>query len=183
MRPIKLILISTLLAALSCSCSSSNGDNNSSSVAISETSSKVRFAPFNNVEDVRQRLSAVGIGELGRWREDEMGGFISITPYHEFGDGEKLNNLACYLESQSANSIKTLKLVLNINNANKKAALSEFAEIIGKTYKALGLGPDTKIINEVKFGKELSAESETYKARTELEKSRIETWKFIFETK
>jgi len=195
MRQKNLILISVLFATMTSSCGYSGGDNSSNSDTTvsmettipSETSSptvsKVKFEPFNNVDDVRQKLSAVGIGELGRWRDDEIGDYMSITPYYQFGGGEIPNNLAYYLESDNSSSIKTLKLVLNINNGNKKAALSKFVETIGKTYKALGLEADTKIMNEAKFGKELSAESGTYTARTELEKSKIETWKFIIATK
>lgn len=191
----KLILISALLATMACSCGSSNGEKSSyldstmsiKTTTISETSSptasKVKFEPFNNVDDVRQKLSAVGIGELGNWRDDDMGGFSSITSYHQFGGSERPNNLAYYLESDNSSSIKTLKLVLNINSGSKKTALSNFAETIEKTYKALHLEPDTKIMNEVKHGKELSGISETYTVRTELEKSSIETWKFIIETK
>ncbi|RYE56273.1 MAG: hypothetical protein EOP48_08380 [Sphingobacteriales bacterium] len=190
-----LILISAFLAAIFSSCGCSTGDKTSNADTTvpmettkpSETSlpteSKVKFEPFNNVDDVRKKLSEVGIGELGRWRDDELGGYISITPYHQFGGGDMPNNLAYYLEGDNLSSIKTLKLVLNINNENKKAALSKFVETIGKTYRALGLGADTKIMNEAKFGQELSAESETYTAKTELEKSNIETWKFVITTK
>ncbi len=130
-----------------------------------------------------QKLSAVGIGELGKWRDDEMGGYMSVTPYYQFGDSDVLNNLAYYLESDNSSSIKTLKIVLNINNGDKKSALSKLGDTIGKTYRALGMEPDTNIINDLKFGQELKRERDTYKMRTEVEKSRIETWKFVIETK
>jgi len=191
MTQIKLVLASALFATITYSCSSPNGDNNYNSDTTaqldlklpSKTSSKVKFDPFNNVEDVMQKLSAVGIGELGKWRDDEMGGYMSVTPYYQFGDSDVLNNLAYYLESDNSSSIKTLKIVLNINNGDKNSALSKLGDTIGKTYRALGLEPDTKIINELKFGKELKGEGDTYKMRTEVEKSRIETWKFVIETK
>lgn len=112
-----------------------------------------------------------------------MGGYMSITPYHQFGDGTPPNNLAYYLESDNPNSIKTLKLVLNISDGNKKPALAKFAEVIGKTCSALRIPPDTKIMAAAKVGKELSAQSGDYTTRTKLEKSRIDTWKFIIETK
>lgn len=195
MRQKNPILISVLFATMTSSCGYSGGDNTSNSYTTvskettipSETSSptvsKVKFEPFNNVDDVRQKLSTVGIGELGPWRNNEIGDYMSITPYYQFGGNEIPNNLAYYLESDNSSSIKTLKLVLNINNGNKKAALSKFVETIGKTYKVLGLEADTKIMNEAKFGKELSGESGTYTARTEVEKSKIETWEFIIATK
>lgn len=177
------------------SCGSPDGDKTFSSDTTvptettkpSETSpltaSKVKFDPFNNVDAVRQKLSAVGIGELGRWRDDEMGGFMSITSYHQFGGGDMPNNLAYYLESDNSSSIKTLKLVLNINNGNKKPALSKFAEIIGKTYKSLGLTSNSQIMNAAKSGKEVKVDKDTHTERIELEKSRIETWQFVIETK
>ena len=191
----KLLLISALLITIMYSCNSSNWDNDSNSdtndkmettsasEASSTTASKVKFAPFKNIDDVRQKLSAVGIGELGSWRDDQMGGYMSITSYYQFGGGDQPSNLAYYLAGDNSSSIKTLEIVLNINHGDKKRALSKFGETIRKTYKAVGLEPDTKIINELKFGKLLKSESGTYKARTEVEKSGTETWKFLIETK
>ncbi|WP_276371918.1 hypothetical protein [Chryseolinea sp. H1M3-3] len=191
MRQIKLILTLALLATITYSCSSSNKDNNPEpdtaaqveTKVLPKASSKVKFDPFNNVEDVRQKLSAVGIGELGEWRDDEKGGYMSVTPYYQFGDGDMPNNLAYYLESDDSSAIKNLRIVLNINNGDRKSALLKLGDIIEKTYRALGMESDTKIINELKFGKELKSESDTYRTRTEVEKSRIETWKFVLETK
>lgn len=143
----------------------------------------VKFNPFNNINSVRINLSSVGIGDLGRWRNDEMGGYISITSYHHFGGGNMPNNLAYYLESDNSNAIKTLKLVLNINNGNKKTALLKFAKTIERTYKALDLIQNSEIIKAAKTGKELKVDKETHIEKIELEKSLIETWKFIIETK
>lgn len=187
-------LLSVLLVTTIASCVSSSGDiasdsgttaaiEKKSSSDISSATSTVKFEPFNNIDEVRQKLSAIGIGEFGNWGGDEMGSYMSITPYYQFGDGTPKNNLAYYLEGDKPNSIKTLQLVLNINNDNKKSALAKFAEIIGKTCTALGLPPDTKTMAAAKAGKELRAESGTYMTRTEQEKSRTETWKFIIETK
>lgn len=108
---------------------------------------------------------------------------MSVTPYYQFGGGDLPNNLAYYLESDNSRSIKTLKLVLNINNRIKKSALSKFAETVDKTYKALGLTPNNQIMNAAKSGKEMKANKDKHSERIELEKSRIETWKFIIETK
>ncbi len=108
---------------------------------------------------------------------------MSITSYYQFGGGNLPNNLAYYLESDNANSIKTLKLVLNINNGNKKPALIKFADTVGKTFKALGLTPNKQIMNAAKRGEEVKYTRDNYTERIELEKSRIETWKFVIETK
>ena len=180
-----------LLTSFTFSCGNSDRNQNvnvedslsKDNAASSQTITKVKFEPFNNVDDVRQKLSSVGIGDLGRWRDDEMGGYMSITPYYEFGDNTKPNNLAYYLERDNSSSIKTLKLVLNINNGDRKAAIAKFNEVISETYRALKLEPDTKTLNLLKYGKELSAESEFYTTRTEKVKSNIESWNFIIETK
>lgn len=74
----QILLVSALLATIFSSCGSSSGDKTSNadttvpmettlpSETSSTTASKVKFEPFNNVDEVRQKLSAVGIGELGR---------------------------------------------------------------------------------------------------------------------
>jgi hypothetical protein len=195
MRKKNIILISALLATMAFSCGSPNGDKTSNPDAVlpvdttmplgtsSKKISKVKFEAFNNVDNVRQKLSAVGIGELGRWRDDGRRGFSSASPYYQFDGGEIPNELAYFLQSDDSTYIKTLKLVLNINNGKKKSALAKFAETIGKTYEALGLGPDTKIMNEAKHGKELKGESGTYRASIAEEKPGRETWEFVIETK
>ena len=192
MRHFKFLLFLAIITTAT-SCGSSDTGTETVSTAQETTttpseistnsSSKVKFEPFNNIDNVRQKLSSVGIGDLGRWRDDEMGDYMSITSYHQFGGGNMPNNLAYYLESDNSNSIKTLKLVLNINNRNKKPALSKFAKTVDKTYKVLGLTPNNQIMNAAKSGKEIKVDKGTHSEKIELEKSRIETWKFIIETK
>jgi len=178
---LKLLSIIFITMLIACNSNDQNLKNNSDSNVDSATT--VKFVPFNNVDELRSKLSLIGIGELGKWREDGMGGYMSITPYYEFGDESKPNNIALYLESDNSSTIKTLKMVLNIYNNDSKNAISEFIDVIDKTYKVLGLETDTKILNELKHGKELKAESENYKCETIKVKSNIETWKFIVETK
>src|SRR5690606_14230632 len=94
---------------------------------------RVKVESFNDVDGTRSKLSTVGIGELGKWRDDEMGGFISITNYYTFGEND-LNNLAYYLESDNSDYVTTLKLVLNINNKIEKGqALNNLTEVAEKT--------------------------------------------------
>lgn len=178
---LKLLSIIFITMLIACNSNDQNLKNNSDTNVDSAT--MVKFVPFNNVDELRKKLSLIGIGELGKWREDGMGGFMSITPYYEFGDVSKPNNIALYLESDNSNTIKTLKIVLNINNNDRKDAISEFADVIDKIYKVLGIETDTKILNELKHGKELSAEADNYNCKTIKVKSNIETWKFIIETK
>lgn len=50
---------------------------------------------------------------------------MSSTPYYEYGTaGENglRNNLAFYVESPDPNSVRVLKLMLNINNGNASDA-------------------------------------------------------------
>ncbi len=190
-----LVLTSVFLTTIIFSCAPSSSDeiSNTETAAPTETTApsgtiavtapKVKFVPFGNVDEVRQKLSSVGIGELGMWKDDGMGGYMSITPYHEFGGETPQNNIAYYLESDNSSYIKTLKLVLNINNGDKKPALEKFADIIGKTFTALGMSSDAKMIASAKTGKELKTAEDTYTASVKLDKSRIETWKFVMETK
>jgi hypothetical protein len=74
-----------LIVIMASSCNSSDIENynqkytatpvesHMSSENSPHATSKVKFDLFNNINDVRQNLSTVGIGELGRWRNDEMG--------------------------------------------------------------------------------------------------------------
>lgn len=166
---------------------SGNQDANpkSGNAAATEMKSalKAKFKPFNNVEDIRLKLSAVGLGELSRWQADGTGSYRSITPYYQVGAGVPPNTIACYLQSNDSSFIQTLKIVLTINNADRKSALSKLGSVIGKTYQALHLEADTKIISTLKGGKELRAEAETYRAGTKVEISPTETWTFLFQTK
>ena len=187
MRQFKSLLFTTIiLTFISCGSSETKTSSEKKDPSTSENTSskaKVKFEPFNNIEDTRQKLSAVGIGELGTWRDDQIGGYMSITTYHQFGGGNIPNNLAYYLESDNQDNIKSLKLVLNINSGNKKVALTTLAETVDKTYQALGLTPNNQIIALIKAGKETKAEKDTYTEQVKLEKSKIETWHFIIKTK
>lgn len=180
------VMGSAILVVVIYACNG-NQDANPKSGNAAETemkgTSKAKFKPFNNVEDIRVKLSAVGIGELSRWQADGMGSYRSITPYYQIGTGVPPNTIACYLQSNDSSFIQTLKIVLTINNSDRKSARSKLGTVIGKTYEALGMEADTKIISELKWGKELSAEAETYRAGTKVETSPVETWTFLFQTK
>ena len=106
---------------------------------IPEKQSQAKLELFNEINATRDKLSQLGIGDLGQWKSDEMGGYMSITNYFQFGNGDLTNNLAIYLESHSQEHIEILRLVLNINNGDNENSLQKFSEVIGKTYTALGL--------------------------------------------
>jgi hypothetical protein len=187
MRQFKSLLTATIIITfISCGSSETKTSSDKQKELTTENPSskeKVKFEPFNNIDDTRQKLSAVGIGELGTWRDDQMGGYMSITTYYQFGGGNIPNNLAYYLESDNQDNIKSLKLVLNINGGNKNVALKTLAETVDKTYQALGLTPNTQIITAIKAGKKIKLEKDTYTEQVKLEKSKIETWHFIIQTK
>jgi len=150
--------------------------------AATAVPSPVKLAQFNNVKDVQKRLSAAGIGELRKWKGDSFG-YMSSSPYFSFGEGGLPDNMAYYLESDDPNNIKKLKLVLNINTANKKTALSKFSETVEKTYKVLDLPSSSEIVKAAATGKATDIDKGTHTESIVLEKSNIETWKFIIEAK
>jgi uncharacterized protein YhfF len=139
-------------------------------------SEKVKVESFNDIDATRTKLSAVGIGDLGQWRDDEMGGFVSITNYYTFGKNN-LNNLAFYLESDNPAYVTTLKLVLNINNKGEKGqALIKLAKVTEQTFNALNLELASELKNSIQKEKPLVIDSENFVSELKLEKSKIDTW-------
>jgi len=148
-----------------------------------KTADKVRVEIFNDVESTRAKLSTVGIGDLGKWRDDEMGGFMSITSYYTFVESE-LNNLAYYLESDNSNYVTSLKLVLNINNkAGKGQALTKLTEVTEKTFNVLSLPLPDELLKSIKNEKPLIIDGENFTSELKLEKSKIDSWTIKITTK
>lgn len=144
----------------------------------------IKFELFKDINNVRTKLSSVGIGQMTEWKFDEYDEYYSLTPYYSFGSGDlKRNNLAYYLNSKSPNYIQSLMLVVNINDGNKASSLKEFASIISKTYLVLGIKSNSQIINSAKKGVEIKVDNDDYTETIMLEQTKIETWKFIIETK
>ncbi len=137
---------------------------------------RVKVESFNDIEGTRTKLSTVGIGDFVKWRDDEMGGFTSITSYYTFGSN-KLNNLAYYLESDNSAYVTTLKLVLNINNkAEKGKALAKLTEVTEKTFNVLNLKLPAELLNSIRKEKPLIIDGENFTSELKLEKSKIDTW-------
>lgn len=127
--------ISILLALSMFSIFSSCGDRQNNTLASASPNNKtsatnltppsvgIKLTAFKNVEELQAKLSENGIGVLRRWRGDEIG-WMSSSDYFSFGlasnDNGMRNNLAYYLESDNENYVRTVKLVLNINNAAEK---------------------------------------------------------------
>ncbi len=199
MATFKTFIAALVLTVLFTSCggdTNSNSGNTSSTPATSDTppptaatpAGNEKFDPFNKIDDTRAKLSEVGIGQLGSWKDDGMGGYMSITTYYQFGDASSSNgmenNLAYYLESDNANSIKTLKLVLNINNSSqKKQALTKFSEMADKTFKQLSADTPKGLLDAIQAPKSFKGDNEKFTTELKLDKSNIATWKLIIATK
>ncbi len=153
---------------------------------LSVATPKVKINLFNDIEKTRIVLFQNGIGELKKWHSDEMGGFMSITDYFQFGNNSAgmQNNLAYYLESDNENYIKKAKLVLNINsNGEKKQALNKFKEIVEATFKSLSLEIPEGLRYAITKEKDFQDNKENFTTTLKLNKSKIDTWKLEIETK
>ncbi len=148
----------------------------------------LKIGLFNNVIALQDALSKNGIGELRKWRTDETGGWMSASNYFEIESETNKNsnpsNLAYYLESENESYVKTLKLVLNINNMNEKErALEYFKKFVQKTFNSLNLPIPIGMINAIEDNQEFKKEETNYFSSIKLKKSRIDTWELTIETK
>jgi hypothetical protein len=189
MKPFKSLTFITCFVLSSCGNPKSDqslatGHENLSKPA---TSPRVKVDIFNDIEKTRNLLSQNGIGELKTWRSDGMGGFMSITDYFQFGSSNAAgmqNNLAYYLESENVDYIKTIKIVLNINNkGERKQALSKFKQTVQITFKNLALAIPKGLSDAITKGKIYQADSEMFTTNLKIDQTNIDTWKLIIETK
>lgn len=149
--------------------------------------SPVRLEPFNNVNKVIDLLSKNGIGRLRDWSSPFDYGFGSSTDYYSFGSANKVgglkNNLCYYIDGTSTN-VKTLLLVLNINNPKEKSkAVQKFIDVSLKTFKSLNIEAPKNYVSQVKKGKISIFENNDYKLSTFVEKTNIESYKLKIQTK
>jgi hypothetical protein len=165
-----------ILFIASCGQKENSGEQQNNKALEVSASRGVRLHCFNDIDKTRSKLSTVGIGELGKWRDDDMGGFISITPYYTFGKNQ-LNNLAYYLESDNQNYIVTLKLILNINNKTEKIqALRKLSEVTKKTFDVINLKLSDSLLNSIAEEKPVTVDQEDFTSELEFQKSNIDTW-------
>lgn len=146
----------------------------------------VKLEIFNNIEETRKKLSEIGIGKLNDWKDDSMGGFMSITNYFELEipKGKMTNNLAFYLISQKADYIQSLQLVLNINDVSKrKSSIDIFAKTIEKTFKQLNLEIPQGLIKAASNQNSFKAENDNFSTILKVEKTKIDTWILEIKTK
>lgn len=134
---------------------------------ISSGTPTVKVVVFNDVKKTIKTLSQNGIGQLNNWRGDELG-FMSSSDYFSFGSKSSINgmqnNIAYYLDSENSNYIKTLSIILNINNANQSTqSLLKFKEIVEKTFKSLELKIPEGLTIAISKPKEFKVENEKFK--------------------
>lgn len=173
-----------ILTSCGSSTSTDNAQTTTENATSKTTSEKAKLTIFNDISKTRQALSGNGIGNLGDWKSDQMGGFMSITNYYQFGNGMPQNNIAYYLESKDESYIQTAKLTLNINNkSEKKEALEKFRNIATATFKTLSLEVPQGLIEAIDKGKEFESSNDNYSTSLNLDKSKIDTWTLKIETK
>lgn len=174
-------MLATSIIMTSCGNGSTQTTNETE---VATTSSVAKLHIFNDINKTRQSLSENGIGNLGEWKSDQMGGFFSITNYFQFGGGTMQNNIAYYLESEDESYIQTAKLTLNINNkSEKKQALTKFKDLTTATFKSLSLEIPKELIESINAEKEFESSNNTFSASVKLDKNKIDTWTLKITTK
>lgn len=175
------MMLATSIIMTSCGNGSTQTTNETE---VATTSSVAKLDIFNDINKTRQSLSENGIGNLGEWKSDQMGGFFSITNYFQFGGGTMQNNIAYYLESEDESYIQTAKLTLNINNkSEKKQALTKFKDLTTATFKSLSLEIPKELIESINAEKEFESSNNTFSASVKLDKNKIDTWTLKITTK
>lgn len=188
MKSLTILTVTLILSLSSCREAKTTDSTKTQDTVGSSTSTtlKVKVDVFNDIEKTRSLLSSNGIGELHSWRSDEMGGFMSITDYFQFGDdlNSPQNNLAYYLESDNEHVIKTAKLILSIHNKReKKQALTKFKDLVELTFRSLSLEIPDGVFDALRREKKFEAMNDRFMTSLKLDRSKIDTWKLIIETK
>ncbi len=139
---------------------------------------------LTDIDGTRSKLSAVGIGPLEKWMDDEMGGFMSVSPFYEFGAGAPSNNIGYCLLSEESTRIQQIMIVLSLNNGDRDEALKMFSDIIAKTYRALGFALDGAVSSAASAGHSYSRQdngcSETIALR-DFKPTPVEKYMFVLE--
>jgi hypothetical protein len=194
MRILYCLSLAVLLA-----CSTPKSDTSNQAVAeqkVSDDSLKAVIDQIPDIEpvvkaftDVRKTLSLlsdVGIGSMRPWRSDELG-YMSSTPYYEFGAaGENglRNDLAFYVESPDPNSVRVVKLMLNINNGSASAAARRnYTSVATSAMRAFGITVPERLKSALLKGRSFTIETPTATVSNQHHKGRIEWEKLVIESK
>lgn len=138
---------------------------------------------FADVPATLELLGRVGIGPMRSWRNDGMG-YMSSTPYYSFGEESNqnglANNLAFYAESSNEKVVRTVKLMLNINNANQnKMARSLYAKTALATLTKLKIKIPAGLESALLKGRDFTSETPTAIIANEYHTDRINWDKLI----
>ena len=148
---------------------------------------EVGLKSFHTPRSLQILLSSNGIGQFKEWHGDEIG-WTSSTDYYKFGSSDSkngmYNNLAYYLESDKQEYVKRVKIVLNINNKlEKKQALDKYMDMINSTFKSLSIDLPRDMSVAIKSQREFHSTEPNYIITNVHQRSNIDTWKLIIETK
>ncbi|MCC5635761.1 hypothetical protein LC593_07820 [Nostoc sp. CHAB 5844] len=136
---------------------------------------------LNKPNKVCNALAGFGL-QSQSWTYDGLGYYCS-TPYVDIGSKGIFglaNNMAFYAESKVANTVQTLKLVLNINNkASKSVAVHQFKKLTLALFEELSLSIPDGLIPSIHEEKNNSFEKNYGTVELEVETSRIETLRVI----
>jgi len=172
------IITSMSLAMLS-ACNNTSDNNKVIDNGTPISSISVVQSIFEDIDQVRNSLSSVGIGELGEWKEDGMGGYMSITSYYQIeGDNRSIpNNLAYYIESIQSDRIESIKLVFNLNNPKTKTSATEkYKDVALQTFKVLNIELPKDVQDAISNLKENSTKTDKVLISHSLQQSNITTW-------
>lgn len=172
-------IITAMLSILLLACNNVNDTKKTVDNITPVPNVNTHLNVFENIEHVRSSLSSVGIGTLGEWKEDGMGGYMSITSYYQIeGDNSSMpNNLAYYLESTKSDKIESIKLVFNLNNSEAKIlAIEKYKDVALQTFKKLDIPFSKELQNAIFNLKEYSAQIDNVQIIHTLQQSNIKTW-------
>lgn len=148
---------------------------------------KAKVEIFNDFDKLRAALEKNEIGTLRKWRFDGYG-WIAASDYYSFGgksiENGMQNNLAYYAEGDNKSFVKELKLILNLNNSmQKNLALKKFDKVVRETFASINLKLPIGLSSNLQSQREFNAESKDFTTELILDKSRIDTWKLVIQSR
>lgn len=169
----KLLTLTLCIALVGCSSPTKNQDS----------ASQTDHNTFQNVSDVLSKLSSVGIGEMSNWHNDGEGYFCH-TNFYSFGTNsaknKMQNNLQCFAESPQSDYIKTIALILNVNNGTEaKAARAKYAEVTLITLRKLAIDIPAKLEKALVTGKKFNNTTKGITITNEVHNDLINWYKLV----
>ena len=159
-------------AALEEAVAALDSENQTSTASVSS-----KLGAFNDIGNLRSSLSKNGIGPLGQWKSDMMGGYMSITDYYQFGSGVPQSNIAYYIESEHIGYAESLKISMNISSSgDKKEGVKLFSSVLAKTLKSVNITPTQSIIQKIIRGEAANFSHKDYSIEFKVDKGNAENW-------